>query len=81
MPHSVVTVDCYVAVAGLPEPRRDHALVMVRFAKECMQRMHVLVRQLEVALGPDTSNLDMRFGLHSGPVTAGVLRGERSRFQ
>jgi hypothetical protein len=23
----------------------------------------------------------MRFGLHSGPVTAGVLRGKRSRFQ
>lgn len=23
----------------------------------------------------------MRIGLHSGPVTAGVLRGERSRFQ
>lgn len=23
----------------------------------------------------------MRFGIHSGPVTAGVLRGERSRFQ
>jgi len=23
----------------------------------------------------------MRFGLHSGPVTAGVLQGERSRFQ
>jgi hypothetical protein len=23
----------------------------------------------------------MRFGMHSGPVTAGVLRGERSRFQ
>ena len=23
----------------------------------------------------------MRFGLHSGPVTAGVLRGEKSRFQ
>jgi class 3 adenylate cyclase len=23
----------------------------------------------------------MRFGLHSGPVTAGVLRGDRSRFQ
>ena len=23
----------------------------------------------------------MRFGLHSGPVTAGVLRGERARFQ
>jgi class 3 adenylate cyclase len=23
----------------------------------------------------------MRMGIHSGPVTAGVLRGERSRFQ
>ena len=23
----------------------------------------------------------MRFGLHSGPVTAGVLRGQRSRFE
>jgi class 3 adenylate cyclase len=26
-------------------------------------------------------DLTMRMGLHSGPVTAGVLRGERSRFQ
>ena len=27
------------------------------------------------------AELGMRFGLHSGPVTAGVLRGEKSRFQ
>ena len=26
-------------------------------------------------------DLAMRFGIHSGPVTAGVLRGEKSRFQ
>ena len=30
---------------------------------------------------PDTGELSMRFGIHSGPVTAGVLRGEKSRFQ
>jgi hypothetical protein len=36
---------------------------------------------LENTLGPDTSELGLRIGLHSGPVTAGVLRGERSRFQ
>ena len=30
---------------------------------------------------PGTSDLTMRFGLHSGPVTAGVLRGAKSRFQ
>jgi class 3 adenylate cyclase len=28
--------DCYVAVAGLPEPRRDHAAAMARFAHECL---------------------------------------------
>ena len=73
--------DCYVAVTGLPDPRKDHAIAMSRFARECMLRMQVLVRKLEVTLGPDTGDLSMRMGLHSGPVTAGVLRGERSRFQ
>jgi hypothetical protein len=32
-------------------------------------------------LSSGTAALGMRFGLHSGPVTAGVLRGEKSRFQ
>jgi class 3 adenylate cyclase len=73
--------DCYVAVTGLPDPRKDHAIAMARFARECMLRMQVLVKKLEVTLGPDTGDLSMRMGLHSGPVTAGVLRGERSRFQ
>jgi class 3 adenylate cyclase len=73
--------DCYVAVAGLPEPRRDHAVVMARFARDCISCMNVLTKKLEVQLGPDTTDLAMRFGLHSGPVTAGVLRGERARFQ
>lgn len=43
--------------------------------------MSVLTRELEVRLGPDTTMLGFRVGLNSGPVTAGVLRGERSRFQ
>jgi class 3 adenylate cyclase len=73
--------DCYVAVTGLPSPRKDHAVAMARFARDCMHRMHLLTTKLEVVLGPDTADLSMRFGLHSGPVTAGVLRGERSRFQ
>jgi 3'5'-cyclic nucleotide phosphodiesterase/Adenylate and Guanylate cyclase catalytic domain len=40
-----------------------------------------LTKQLEVSLGPSTGDLKGRCGLHSGPVTAGVLRGEKARFQ
>ena len=36
-----------------------------------------VTEQLERSLGPDTGDLSIRVGLHSGPVTAGVLRGER----
>ena len=54
---------------------------MARFALECKAKMGVLVLKLEKFLGPATAELQMRVGIHSGPVTAGVLRGDRSRFQ
>ncbi|KAG7359347.1 adenylate/guanylate cyclase, partial [Nitzschia inconspicua] len=73
--------DCYVAVTGLPEPRKDHAAVMVKFAKDCRDEFVEVTRLLEVSLGPDTADLGLRIGLHSGAVTAGVLRGQKSRFQ
>lgn len=70
-----------VAAAGLPTPRDDHAEIMSRFATECKYKMINVVQSLEVLLGPGTEELGMRFGLHSGQVMAGVLRGEKSRFQ
>jgi class 3 adenylate cyclase len=73
--------DCYVAVTGLPNPQPRHAVIMAEFAIESMQRMKSLVIKLQSKLGKGTEDLTMRFGLHSGPVTAGVLRGDRSRFQ
>jgi class 3 adenylate cyclase len=54
---------------------------MAKFAKEGLQKLYEVTQGLEVTLGPDTGDLSMRFGLHSGPVTAGVLRGDRARFQ
>ena len=48
---------------------------------DIMTTMETLTKRLEVTLGPDTGDLAVRIGLHSGPVTAGVLRGERARFQ
>ena len=54
---------------------------MAKFAANCRDKMRILTRDLGSTLGPDTSDLEFRFGLHSGPVTAGVLRGQKSRFQ
>eukprot|EP00980_Cylindrotheca_fusiformis_P001903 scaffold437_cov111-Cylindrotheca_fusiformis.AAC.1 len=73
--------DCYVAAAGLPEPMENHAIVACKFAREALKKMKEITHQMEVSLGPDTAALDLRIGIHSGQVTAGVLRGERSRFQ
>jgi class 3 adenylate cyclase len=97
--------DCYVAVTGLPTPRKSHALVMARFANDCRRKMHELTVELERSLGPvslsdptisfhirppqtihvptlqGTADLALRIGMNSGPTTAGVLRGEKSRFQ
>ena len=73
--------DCYVAVSGIPDAREDHAIAMAKFARDCLQKMKSLGKMLEVKLGPDTSALAFRVGLHSGPVTGGVLRGDNARFQ
>ncbi|KAG7339562.1 adenylate and guanylate cyclase catalytic domain containing protein [Nitzschia inconspicua] len=76
-----VVGDCYVAVCGLPDPKKEHFVIMARFSVDCLRIFHNQLAELEVSLGPDTCNLALRVGLHSGPVVAGVLRGEKSRFQ
>lgn len=73
--------DCYVAATGLPVRRSDHAIVMCRFARDILRRMKEVVQGLEVALGPGTASLELRIGINSGPVTAGVLRGDKARYQ
>eukprot|EP00536_Pseudo-nitzschia_multiseries_P002472 jgi/Psemu1/251665/estExt_Genewise1Plus.C_330084 len=73
--------DCYVACAGLPKQQPKHATIIARFAKRCLRRYKTLIKKLEVHLGPDTVELGLRMGIHSGPVTAGVLRGDKTRFQ
>ena len=54
---------------------------MAKFARDCREAMSDVCCSLEKTLGPDTGDLQLRFGLHSGPVTAGVLRGAKGRFQ
>lgn len=71
----------YVAVTGLPNPQRNHALIMARFAASCIQEIQRVTEELEKTLGEGTRDLKLRVGLNSGAVTAGVLRGHKSRFQ
>jgi class 3 adenylate cyclase len=70
-----------VAVCGLPESNKHHALKMAKFASSCLDEMTIITKKLELSLGPGTADLALRVGLHSGPTIAGVLRGEKARFQ
>jgi len=54
---------------------------MCRFAADCLALFERLTHDLEVILGPDTADLGLRVGIHSGPITSGVLRGEKPRYQ
>jgi adenylate cyclase len=61
--------DGYMAVAGAPVPRADHAAAALTVARAMIARMHELRIRLDV-------DLEIRIGLASGPVVGGVI-GER----
>ena len=58
--------DAYMAVAGLPEPRDDHAQVIARLALA----MRELVGEVSQRHGED---LKIRIGIHTGNTVAGVI--------
>jgi adenylate cyclase len=63
--------DAYMAAAGVPEPRADHAAAAARMALE--------MRSAEVLRHSDgLPPLCVRIGIDSGPVVAGVIG--RSKF-
>ena len=71
-----------LAVCGLPDPNLNHAVVMAKFANEILNRMDLIVRKVSERFGGcDTTDLQLRAGLHSGATVAGVLRGAKGRFQ
>jgi class 3 adenylate cyclase len=58
--------DCYMVAGGLPEPSPEHLERLTRAALE-MQAEAAKVR------APDGTPLTLRIGMHTGPVTAGVI--------
>ena len=58
--------DAYMAVAGLPSPRTDHAEAAVGLALDMLNA----AKQCKTC---DGSALELRIGISSGPVIAGVI--------
>jgi hypothetical protein len=50
---------------------QNHAVVMARFAFDCLKTTADLTTQLTSTLGIETADLKLRIGLNSGPTTAG----------
>jgi class 3 adenylate cyclase len=58
--------DAYMAAAGLPLPREDHATAMAELA---LGMLDALERQNATARRP----FQARIGMHTGPVVAGII--------
>ncbi|MBL7999080.1 MAG: tetratricopeptide repeat protein [Candidatus Kapabacteria bacterium] len=59
--------DAYMVVAGAPEPRSDHAEAMAYFALDMVEVMK------EFASKTTGDTIQLRIGIHSGEVVAGVI--------
>jgi len=67
--------DSYIAVAGLPDGRSDHALAAVQMASLMRDRVHM--NNKESGWQP----IEMRFGIHSGPVVAAVIGTQKLNYE
>jgi guanylate cyclase soluble subunit beta len=75
--YKVETVnDSYMVVGGCPEPNEHHAREVARMAIDMMDSMDFI--EHPITLSPLTGQL--RIGIHSGAIRAGVVGTERPRY-
>ena len=61
--------DAYMCAGGLPNPSQDHAKQAIRAAME----INDFVNRVREDVSKDYANFDIRIGINSGPVVAGVV--------
>jgi guanylate cyclase len=62
--------DCYMVAAGVPTPRPDHAQALAMMALDMLEAMHSNDNVGHLGL-------ELRVGINSGPVVAGVIGRKR----
>jgi adenylate cyclase len=62
--------DCYMAAAGVPSPRPDHARALALMALDMLEAMGSGGAMSE-------HGMELRIGINSGPVVAGVIGRKR----
>jgi guanylate cyclase len=62
--------DCYMVAAGVPEPRSDHARALALMALDMLDAMRADGEAGHLGL-------ELRIGINSGPVVAGVIGRKR----
>lgn len=58
--------DAYMVVGGLPNPRQDHAEAIIEMALDMQQAINIFNAETN-------SNCNIRIGINTGPVVAGVI--------
>ncbi len=61
--------DAYMVAAGIPSPRVDHVETMARMALDMQRAL--------TGLPGEPAALEVRIGIHTGPVVAGVIGRKR----
>lgn len=61
--------DAYMCASGLPEPDEDHAKNMINAAKEILS----FIKEKKKVHNIDEARFDIRIGIHTGPIVAGVV--------
>ncbi|MCA0933323.1 tetratricopeptide repeat protein [Lutimonas saemankumensis] len=65
--------DSYMAAAGLPFPQKDHAHKLLSAAIQ----IDAFVRETKLNGPDDIKKFDIRIGINSGPVVAGVVGSDK----